>query len=134
VLLRAAVVAIMLTAPFLLLAMGRGKSDGLLWLLFPMFFFIPVLLASVLLFAPVEAAAEKLGLNANLWLPLFGGFLGAIVVAIAFKTSKNPQVMAKLLSGDPTTVGSAAGIILVGAAVAGAWRLSLWALKSAGWA
>ena len=134
VLLRAAVVAILLTAPFLLLAMGRGKADGLLWLLFPIVFFIPVLLASVLLFAPVEAAAEKLGLNPNLWLPVFGGVLGAIVVAVALKTSKNPQVMSKLLSGDPTTVGSAAGIILVGAGVAGAWRLSLWALKSAGWA
>jgi hypothetical protein len=93
-----------------------------------------VLLASVLLFAPIEAAAEKLGLNPNLWLPIFGGVLGAIVVAVALKTSKNPQVMSKLLSGDPTTVGSAAGIILVGAIVAGAWRLSLWALKSAGWA
>ena len=133
-LLRAAVVAIMLTAPFLLLAMGRGKADGLLWLMFPMVLFVPVLLVSVLLFAPFEVAVEKFGLNPNIWLPVFGGLLGTIVVAIALKTSKNPQVMAKLLAGDPSTVGSMAGIIIAGAATAGAWRLSLWALKSVNWA
>lgn len=134
VLLRAAAMAVMLTAPFVVLAAATGKANGLLWLLFPIVLFVPVLLASLLLFAPLELAVQKVGGNANVWLPVFGALLGAIVVIVSVKISKNPQVMAKLLSGDPTTVGSAIGIIVAGAAVAGAWRLSLWALKSLGWA
>ena len=134
VLLRAAVMAILLTAPFLLLAMASGKADGLIWLMFPVVLFVPVVLASILLLAPFEALVEKLGLNANILLPIFGGLLGAIVVAVAIKTSNNPQVMGKLLSGDPAVAGAAAGIVLVGAVVAGVWRLSLWALKSVNWA
>jgi len=134
VLLRAAVVTLILTAPFVLLAISHGKADGLLWLMFPIFLFVPVFLACVLLFAPFEAVVVKMGLNANILVPMFGGLLGAIVVAVALKTSKNPQVMSKLLAGDVTTVGSMAGIILAGAAVAGAWRVSLWALRSLHWA
>jgi hypothetical protein len=134
VLLRAAVVSVMLTAPFVLLAMSYGKADGLIWLMFPVILFLPVLLVCVLLFAPFEAVAAKLGLNANISLPIFGAVLGAIVVAIALKTSKNPQVMGKLLGGDLTTVGAAAGVVLAGAAIAGAWRASLWALKAVHWA
>ena len=134
VLLRAALMAVMLTAPFVLLAMATGKSGGLLWLLFPIVLFVPVLLASVLLFAPFEAAAGKLGVNPNIALPIFGAVLGAIVVTVTFLKSKNPQVMAKLLSGDVTTVGSVVGIVLAGALVAGAWRATLWALKSLNWA
>ncbi len=134
VLLRAAVVVVMLTAPFVLLAIATSKADGLLWLMFPIFLFVPVLLASVLLFAPFELVVEKLGGNANLLLPLFGAFLGAIVVFVAFKTSRNPHVIDRLMGGDVTTVGSVIGIVLAGALVAGAWRLSLWALKSLHWA
>ena len=134
VLLRAAVMAILLTAPFVLLAMASGKADGLIWLMFPVVLFVPVVLASILLFAPFEALVEKLGLNANILLPIFGALLGAIVVAVALRTSNNPQAIAKLLSGDPAVVGAAAGIVLVGAVVAGVWRLSLWALKSVNWA
>ena len=134
VLLRAAVVAVMLTAPFVLLAMAHSKANGLLWLMFPIVLFVPVLLASLLLFAPFEWAVAKLGGNANIFLPIFGGLLGAIVVTFSVKTSRNPQVMAKLLSGDPSTLGSAIGIIAAGAAIAGAWRLSLWALKYMHWA
>ena len=134
ILLRAVVVAVMLTAPFVLLAISQKQAGGLLWLLFPIVLLVPVVLASLLLFAPFEALVEKMGLNANLWLPIFGGLLGAIVVAVALKTSKNPQVMTKLLAGDPSTVGAMAGIIVVGAVVGAAWRLSLWALKSLHWA
>ena len=133
-LLRVAVVSVMLTLPFVMLAMSYGKAEGMTWLMFPVVLFVPVLLASLLLFAPFEAAAVKMGLNANIWLPIFGALLGLIVVAIALKTSKNAQVMAKLLAGDVSTVGSMAGIILAGAAIAGAWRASLWVLKSANWA
>ena len=134
VLLRAAVVTLMLTAPFLLLAMSEGKADGLLWLMFPIFLFVPVFLACVLLFAPFEAVVTKMGLNANILLPLSGAILGAIVVAVSLKTSKNPDVMSKLLSGDVTTMGSMVGIVVAGAALAGVWRISLWALKSIHWA
>ena len=134
VLLRAAVVAIMLTAPFVLLAMATGKAEGLIWLMFPVVLFVPVVLASLLLFAPFEALVEKMGLNANILLPIFGALLGAIVVAVALKISNNPDVMAKLVSGDPAVAGAAAGIVLAGAGIAGVWRLSLWALKSVNWA
>ena len=126
--------AVLLTAPFVLLAMASGKSGGLIWLMFPVVLFVPVVLASILLFAPFEALVLKMGLNANILLPIFGGLLGAFVVAVAIKTSNNPDVMGKLLSGDPAVAGAAAGIVLVGAVVAGAWRLSLWALKSVNWA
>jgi hypothetical protein len=126
--------AVMLSAPFVLLAVAENKADGLLWLLFPIMLLIAALLVSLLLFAPFEAVVEKLGMNANIWLPLFGGILGAIVVAVALKTSRNPQVIEKLLAGDPTTVGATVGIVAVGAAVAGAWRLSLWALRAVNWA
>jgi hypothetical protein len=134
VLLRAAVMAILLTAPFVLLAMATGKGEGLIWLMFPVILFVPVVLASILLFAPFEALVVKMGLNANILLPIFGALLGAIAVAVAVKTSNNPDVVAKLLSGDPAVAGAAAGIVLAGAAVAGVWRLSLWALKSVHWA
>ena len=134
VLLRAAAMAVMLTAPFVLLAAATGKANGLLWLLFPIVLFVPVLLASLLLFAPFEWAVVRMGWNANILLPIFGACLGAIVVLVSVKTSKNPQVVEKILSGDPTTLGSAIGIVAAGAAVAGAWRLSLWALKSMHWA
>jgi hypothetical protein len=129
ILLQAVIVAVMLTAPFVLLAISQNKSGGLLWLMFPIVLLVPVVLASLLLFAPFEALVEKMGLNANIWLPVFGGLLGAVVVAVALKTSKNPQVMTDLLAGDPSIVGSMAGIILAGAVVAAAWRLSLWVLK-----
>ena len=125
---------VLLTAPFLLLAMATGKGEGLIWLMFPVVLFVPVVLGSLLLLAPFEALVGKLGLNANILLPIFGALLGAIVVAVALKTSNNPQVMGKLLSGDPAVAGAAAGIVAVGAVVAGAWRLSLWALKSVNWA
>ena len=134
VLLRAAVMAILLTAPFLLLAMATGKAEGLIWLMFPVVLFVPVVLASLLLFAPFEALVLKMGLNANILLPIFGAFLGAIVVAVALNVSNNPRVMGELLSGDPAVAGAAAGIVFVGAAIAGVWRLSLWALKSVNWA
>ena len=126
--------AVMLTAPFVLLAMAQAKADGLIWLMFPIFFFIPVLLSCLLLFAPFEALVAKLGINANIALPVFGAVLGAVVVVIAFKTSKNPQVIERMLSGDAPTLAAATGIVLMGAVVAGAWRLSLWALKTVGWA
>jgi hypothetical protein len=126
--------AILLTAPFVLLAMASGKSGGLIWLMFPVVLFVPVVLASILLFAPFEALVVKMGLNANILLPIFGALLGGIVVAVALKFSNNPQVMGKLLSGDPAVAGAAAGIVFVGAVVAGVWRLSLWALKSVNWA
>ena len=134
ILLRAAVVAVLLTAPFLLLAMAHGKADGLLWLMFPVVLLVPVVLASLLLFAPFEALVGKMSLNANIWLPIFGAMLGASVVAVALKRSRNPHVMAKIYAGDPSTVGSMAGIILAGAVAGGAWRLSLWFLKSVHWA
>ena len=134
VLLRAAVMAVLLTAPFVLLAMATGKAGGLIWLMFPVVLFIPVMLASFLLFAPFEVLVGKLGLNANIALPIFGAIIGAVVVAVTFRTSKSPQAMEKLLSGDVTTVGAVAGIILTGAVIAGAWRVSLWALKSIDWA
>jgi hypothetical protein len=134
VLLRAAAMAVMLTAPFVLLAAATQKANGLLWLLFPIVLFVPVLLTSLLLFAPFELAVTKLGGNPNIWLPIFGAFLGSIVVLVTLKMSRNPQVMAKIASGDPSTVGSMIGIVLAGALVAGAWRLSLWVLKAIGWA
>ena len=134
VLLRAAVMAVMLTAPFVLLAMAHGKSGGLIWLMFPVVLFVPVLLASILLFAPFEALVAKFGMNPNILLPLFGAVLGLIVVVVAVKTSKNPEVVPKLLSGDPAVAGAAAGIILTGAVIAGAWRVSLWVLRSMDWA
>ena len=134
ILCRAAVVAVMLTVPFVLLAMSSAKAGGLIWLMFPVVLFLPTLIASLLLFAPFEALVEKLGWNANILLPIFGAVLGLGVVIVALKTSKNPQVMAKLLSGDVSTVGSMIGIILTGAVIAGAWRVSLWALKSMHWA
>ena len=83
VLLRAAVMAILLTAPFVLLAMATGKGEGLIWLMFPVILFVPVVLASILLFAPFEALVVKMGLNANILLPIFGALLGAIAVAVA---------------------------------------------------
>ncbi|QIL02087.1 hypothetical protein G7078_04310 [Sphingomonas sinipercae] len=125
---------VILTAPFVLLAMAQGKAGGLIWLMFPVVLFVPVLLASILLLAPFEATVERFGWNANILLPIFGGLLGGLVVAVAFKISKNPQVMTKLLNGDPAIVGATAGIILTGAVIAGLWRISLWALKWMDWA
>ena len=134
VLLRAAVLAVMLTAPFVLLAMATGKAGGLIWLMFPVVLFIPVVLGSLLLLAPVEVLAGKWGINANIALPVFGAVLGAIVVAVAFRTSRSGQALDKLLSGDVTTIGAVVGIILAGAVIGGAWRVSLWAVKSLNWA
>lgn len=134
VLLRAAMMAVMLTAPFVLLAMATGKAGGLIWLMFPVVLFIPAVLGSVLLLGPFEAAVRKLGMNANIALPIFGAVLGAIVVALAFRTSKSGQAVDKLLSGDVRTIGAVVGIILAGAVIGGAWRVSLWAVKSLDWA
>jgi hypothetical protein len=91
-------------------------------------------LGSVFLLGPIEAAVGKLGMNANIALPIFGAVLGAIVVALAFRTSKSGQAVDKLLSGDVTTIGAVVGIILAGAVIGGAWRVSLWAVKSLDWA
>jgi hypothetical protein len=133
-LLRAAVVSVMLTAPFVLAALSYGKAEGMIWLMFPVVLFIPVVLGSVLLLAPLEALVTKVGLNPNIALPIFGALVGVVVVAVALSNSKNPKVMSQLLAGEPTMVGAAAGIILLGAVVGGAWRLSLWVVKSLNWA
>ena len=133
-LLRAAVISLMLTAPFVLAALSYGKAEGMIWLMFPVILFIPVLLGSLILLAPFEAVVTKMGLSANIALPIFGAVVGAVVVAVALYSSKNPKVVPELLGGDPAMVGAAAGIVLLGAVVGGAWRLSLWVLKSLNWA
>ena len=119
----------MLTVPFVLLALSHGKAEGAIWLMFPVILFIPVLVGSIFLFAPFEALVVRLGLDPNIFLPLFGGVIGAAIVAIAMKFSRNPEVVAKLLRGDFPTLAATLGIILAGVLVGGIWRASSWALK-----
>ena len=126
--------AVMLTAPFVLLAMATGKAGGLIWLMFPVVLFIPVVLGSMLLLAPIEALVGRWGINPNIALPIFGAIIGAVVVAVTFRFSKSGQAIDKLLSGDVTTICAVGGIVLAGALIGGAWRLSLWAVKSLSWA
>ena len=134
ILLRVAVSAVILTAPFLFLAVSTGKVQGAIWLMIPFALFIPVLLISIFLLTPVEALAEKAGLDANIVVPVFGGFIGALVVAVTMKYSKDPEIISKFVHGDSTTVVAACGVVLAGAVVAGSWRLSLWVLKYLQWA
>jgi cation transport ATPase len=133
ILLRAAVTAVILTVPFFVLALSYGKAEGAIWLMFPVILFIPVLILCLLVFAPVEGLAKKIGLDPNVVVPIVGGCIGAVVVVLAIKFSKNPDVVSKFLRGDFNTVAAAIGIILAGAAVAGAWRVSLSVLKSLRW-
>ena len=114
-LLRAAVMVVMLTAPFVLLAMATGKAGGLIWLMFPVVLFIPVVLGSMLLLAPIEALVGRWGINPNIALPIFGAIIGAVVVAVTFRFSKSGQAIDKLLSGDGVyLLGVAIGLQLAG--------------------
>jgi sterol desaturase/sphingolipid hydroxylase (fatty acid hydroxylase superfamily) len=134
ILLRTAVTAVILTVPFVLLALSHQRAEGAIWLMFPVILFIPVLVGSLFVLAPAEALSKSFGLNPNIVLPLVGGCVGALVVAVAIKWSSNPEALNRLLSGDVTTVGAAIGIVLVGAVIGVAWRVSLWILKSLQWA
>jgi len=133
-LIRTAILVVLLIAPFLLLALNEGKSDGLLWLMFPIVLFIPAVLASFLLLAPFEALVGKIGWNANIALPIFGAVIGLLVAAAAVGTSNNQVAMTRLFEGDPSTLGAMGGIIFAGAAIAAAWRATLWILRMAHWA
>jgi hypothetical protein len=133
-LIRTAILVVLLTVPFLLLAFGQGKSDGLLWLMFPIVLFVPAVLGSFLLLAPFEALIAKLGWNANIALPIFGALLGAAVVAVALATARNSHALVRLSEGDPSTWGAMVGIVFAGAAIGVAWRATLWIAKTADWA
>jgi hypothetical protein len=134
ILLRTAVTAVILTIPFVLLALSYQRAEGAIWLMFPVILFIPVLAGSLFVLAPAEALSKTFGVNPNIVVPLVGGCVGALVVAVAIKWSNNPDALDRLLSGDPTTVGAAVGIVLVGAVIGVVWRLSLWVVKSLQWA
>jgi hypothetical protein len=96
--------------------------------------FIPAVLASFLLLAPFEALVGKIGWNANIALPIFGAVIGLLVAAAAVGTSNNQVAMTRLFEGDPSTLGAMGGIIFAGAAIAAAWRATLWILRMAHWA
>lgn len=95
--------------PFVLLAVGHRRRAGCMWLLFPFFWGVPLALAALIVFAPIERTLDGRGLGhwKDAGVPLAGGVLVAGVfalVAIRAVRSGNPNVRRRALdrfAGQP---------------------------------
>ena len=138
---RALLFAAFVCFPFVLLAVGqRRREHGMLWLIFPFFWGVPLVLGALVVFAPLEYLLDGRGLGhwKDAGVPLAGGVLvagGFALVAIRAATSGNPRVRRRALDRFARHPGRQVLYVAAGAvpgAVAGAlWRLTDWA---ANWA
>jgi undecaprenyl pyrophosphate phosphatase UppP len=93
---RALLFAALVGLPFVLLAVGQRRRDGLMWLMFPFFRGVPLMLGALVVFAPLERVLDGRGLGRwkDVGVPLAGGVLVAGVfalVAIRALRSGNPH-------------------------------------------
>ena len=130
--LRLLVMAGLLTLPFGLLAVFTGKAEGLIWLMLPFVFMLPVLFVCALIFSVFENASVSLGLPVNIVVPTVGGMIGLVVVFVASQ-ARTSTFMAKLQSGSLEAIGSLAGVVLAGAVIGLVWRMTPRVIEYFGW-
>jgi hypothetical protein len=95
--LRALLFAALVGLPFVLLAVGQRRKGGAMWLLFPFFWGVPLMLGGLLVFAPLEHVLDLRGLGdlKDACVPLAGAVLVGGVFAlttILAARSRNPRV------------------------------------------
>jgi hypothetical protein len=145
--LRAVVFAALVCLPFVLLAVDRRQRQhgALLWLMFPFFWGGPLLLAALVVFAPLERFLDARGLGhvKDVGVPLAGAALVVGVLAIATAValrSGNPNVRRRVVerfARHPVrqVLYVAAGAV-PGAAAGALWRLAervaAWAVAALG--
>ena len=135
--LRALLYAALVCLPFVLLAFGqRRREHGLMWLLFPVFWGVPLVLGALVVFAPLERVLDARGLGhlKDAGVPLAGAALVVVVlalVAIRAAASANPHVrrrVADRFARHPVRQVLYVAAGAVPGALAGAlWRLTDWA-------
>jgi hypothetical protein len=125
-LVRLLVSAALLTIPFGLLAIMSGKADGLVWLMIPFIGLVPLfLVASVLIFMPIEKLAATYRWSPLSPLMVAGGIVGMSIVFLAvYFGKKRSTVLSEIASGDLKTIGSILGLVILGVAMGGVWHLS----------
>ena len=134
VLLRVIVTAVLIAAPFAILALASGKAEGAIWLMLPFVAAIPIFIVVLLIFLPAERLAASVGLSANLVVPMAGAAVGAAIAAAAtYFGRKRDAVVAEVWAVDLATIGALVGIVLCGMMVGVAWRTSAWAVTWLGW-
>jgi hypothetical protein len=133
---RALLFAALVCVPFVLLALGQRRREGLIWLMFPFLWGVPLMLGALVVFAPLERALDERGLGhwKDVGVPLAGAALVAGVfalVAMRAVSSGNPHVRrraAQRFARHPVRQVLTVAAGAVPGAVAGAlWRLTDWA-------
>jgi hypothetical protein len=134
ILLRMLACAMMLALPFVLLAFGSGKSDGLLWLIFPVVLAVPAFALLALVFVPVEALAGSQNWSKNQAV-LIAGAVGAALIWLSLVAlqalSQGKPIRGALLSG--VALKTTLIWILLGILLGCFWRASDWLVRSIGW-
>ena len=135
---RSLLFAALVSLPFVLLAFDhrRRQQGALLWLLFPFFWGGPLVLAALVVFAPVEHVLDgrSLGHVKDVGVPLAGAALVVVVLAVVTiraVRSRNPRVRqraAERFARHPVRQVLYVAAGAVSGALAGVlWRLTDWA-------
>jgi hypothetical protein len=132
---RTAILLVAFCLPFVLLALAsRRQENGGMYLVFPVFLALPVVLSALIVFGPLERALDGRGLGhlKNTLVPLLGGAL-VVLLAVAWWTilgvlnavaTRTPVGMLTRLARNPT------GLVLwgvIGVVCGTLWRLTDWA-------
>ena len=131
---RVILTALLIAAPFVVLALASGKAEGAIWLMLPFVAAVPVFILVLVALLPAERLASSAGLSANLVVPIVGAVVGAAVAAAATYLGRpKGSAFTKVLASDPATWGVLIGVVASGLLVGVAWRASAWAVVKFGW-
>ena len=120
---------------FLLLVSASRKPENALWLLFPIFGGIPVVLGALLIFVPIEIylSARALGHLKNVAIPMAGALLIVIFMVVASIVTGNPlKYFSRISKEGMHIVGPILFWSVLGAIWGALWRLSDYLLGAVG--
>lgn len=125
---------LMLALPFVILALGSGKAEGLIWLMFPIVLALPALALLALVFAPVEALAVAGGLSKNRTVIVAGALGGAFIwlSMVGLQAAAQGKPVLSVL-GSTVAIRTTFIWMAMGAVLGCLWRASEWLARSFGW-
>jgi hypothetical protein len=125
--------------PFVLLTLTSRQRDGLLWLMFPIFWVVPATIGALAVFFPTEAFFAARGLRhlSGVLVPLVGAMVGALIFLVYLVRSRSNAARYRGSPARNKMRGPQLIVALVLSAAVGAgwgalWRLSGWVTNALG--
>jgi hypothetical protein len=125
----------LICSPFVLFVVASRKPESAIMLMFPVVGGTPVILGTLLIFAPLESYLNARGLGhlKNVAIPLAGAVLIVIVTFVGlWATGGLPKSLARISSAPVSAIGALVLLSVVGAIWGGLWRLSEWVAVKVG--